>query len=401
MEQLPGLFEIEEPSDDGEDEDGERRDDDNEEVGRPQDDDEDYFSNAITSESEVRARIINSARQQAPKLEKRKRDMARRQLHERWRRRQFYLDEEEGGVAPGEWEDDEDVLMHLHETGESSKSAEEAADDPDDYDLPSNASIPSSQSDPEQWEGWGLPDAERDAGKEILYQVTQQAFNELLDTIFKPAEDMAVQAAETKAQREMHRDLIEKVNLEDDEQKDPKLSNTSVDDPVSSKVQSPGDKSLEELLSETGYTIEPPEGRNAIEIETTEEIIYDEKVAEDPVDEQEDASKEYQDPTLPQFRPDNPTGFDDGSYLWYPVTDARRANLAKKAAKKPFEEPEGEPSEVTLQHWKRLGAAEAQAARRGGWGKLNFEEFEAIYKSQEHQGNRLDYLGSWIDFCIP
>ena len=38
-----------------------------------------------------------------------------------------------------------------------------------------------------------IPDAEKDAGKEILYQVTQQAFNELLDLLFKEKEDMALE----------------------------------------------------------------------------------------------------------------------------------------------------------------------------------------------------------------
>ncbi len=42
-----------------------------------------------------------------------------------------------------------------------------------------------------------------------------------------------------------------------------------------------------------------------------------------------------------------------------------------------------------------------EAKVRGGWDKLSFPEFEEIYKSEENQGNRLDYLGSWIDFCIP
>ncbi len=56
---------------------------------------------------------------------------------------------------------------------------------------------------------------------------------------------------------------------------------------------------------------------------------------------------------------------------------------------------------ATLMEWKRLDLAEEEARRRGGWGKLSYDEFEAIYKSQDSDSNRLDYLGSWIDFCIP
>ena len=58
-------------------------------------------------------------------------------------------------------------------------------------------------------------------------------------------------------------------------------------------------------------------------------------------------------------------------------------------------------SRRTLVKWKRLDLAEEEAKKRGGWGKLTYEEFEQIYKNEESKGSRLDYLGTWIDFCIP
>ncbi|KAF9769202.1 hypothetical protein IL306_013405, partial [Fusarium sp. DS 682] len=239
----------------------------------------------------------------------------------------------------------------------------------------------------------------RDAGKEILYQVTQQAFNELLDTIFKPAEDLAVQAGETKDQRAKYKDVLDTIEPGDDDKSKP----TSEGD---SKVRSAADKTLEELLSETGYTIALPEGRNAVEIDTTVEIIHEDGTAQPvsqsgtevtmPVSQSED-----QDPTLPQFRPDTPEGTVTSSdHIFYPITqpssDTPEGDLPQEE-----DDTESAPTSDTLRHWKRLSLAEAQAIKRGGWGKLSFDEFEAIYKSQEHQGNRLDYLGSWIDFCIP
>lgn len=410
LEELPGLImetlnpEIEEPSDD-EDDDGERvtggvngtREGENETAGPSR------------TESEVRAETIAKDRSRGPRLDKRKRDMARKQLHERWRRRQFYLDEEEGGFAPDDWADSEDILMDLREMDEASSDDEE-----DDSTVPNGSKVrfvngdgtededhdkttsPSSAS--EHTPRWRIPSAERDAGKEILYQVTQQAFNELLDTIFKPAEELAVEAAETKQQREKYKDVLDTIEIGDDD-------NSKSAEERDSKVRSSTDKTLEELLSETGYSIALPEGSNGVEIETTVEIIHEDGPAESATQSQTEAAlptSQIEDPTLPQFRPDTPD--DEVTHLTrvsYPITQSLHDITDDGSREEEEEDADSAPTSDTLRQWKQLDIAEAQAIKRGGWGKLSFEEFEAIYKSQEHQGNRLDYLGSWIDFCIP
>lgn len=55
-----------------------------------------------------------------------------------------------------------------------------------------------------------------------------------------------------------------------------------------------------------------------------------------------------------------------------------------------------------------LEAVETQAQARGGWGRLSLEEFEKILKREDAAGvggngrrAMMDYLGSWIEFCIP
>ncbi|KAF4463648.1 EF hand domain [Fusarium albosuccineum] len=413
LEELPGLLvgnhslEIEEPTDD-EDDDRDRNGHGHEGVNGIRDDEHD-LGGPPRSESEIRAGVVAKNRNQAPKLDKRKRDMARKQLHERWKRRQFYLDEEEGGFAPDEWAENEDILMDLRRMDEGSSDGE--ATSPmtptsskarfangklDDGEGSGKSTIPSSA--PEQTPRWRIPEAERDAGKEILYQVTQQAFNELLDTIFKPAEDLAVQAAETKQQREKYKDVLDTIELGDDEGQ-----RSSTGEGGDSKVRSVADKTLEELLSETGYTIALPEGRNAVEIDTTVEIIHEDETA-GPVPDSEAifTSPDYRDPTLPQFRPDTADdAYNSPTHVWYPITQPTSTTNTLEENTDREEEPGSAPTSDMLKHWKRLSLAEAQAIRRGGWGKLSFDEFEAIYKSQEHQGNRLDYLGSWIDFCIP
>ncbi|KAF7549168.1 hypothetical protein G7Z17_g6574 [Cylindrodendrum hubeiense] len=430
VEELPGVLmgnhtlEIEEPSDDNEDEDRDRNGNQPNGVNGVHEDD-DRLANGMPTESEVRARVISSNRQRAPKLEKRKRDMARKQLHERWRRRQFYLDEEEGGNAPEDWEHNEDILADLREMGESSKSAEEQPQSPkspssskgrlmdgmSDFEMPSGASS-YPRGVPERRGPRRLPEAERDAGKEILYQVTQQAFNELLDTIFKPTEDLALRAAETKQQREKYKDAVDDVELDDSGLKP---SNEGLD----SKVKSTGDKSLEDLLVEAGYSLDP-EGRNAVEIDTTVEIIHEDEPQEDHAEPQEDSAdseadpeadpeanpedhpEDHRDPTLPQFRPNTAEEIKDAEFEWYPIThQTRTASDVEESEPDSELVTDTEPTTETLKQWKRLTMAEAKATKRGGWGKLSFDEFEAIYKGQEQQGNRLEYLGSWIDFCIP
>lgn len=371
----------------------------------------------VQTESERRAGFLSHARRQALRLEKRRRDMARSQLHERWKRRQFYLDEEEGGLAPDDWDNDEDILAKLHSAVDDPKPADahvastrsrssskvRFAEDMDDFETRSNPST--SRSVLERWGGMGIPDAERDAGKEILYQVTQQAFNELLDTIFKNAEDLAVEAAETKELREKYRAGMDGAEPRDETAADAKPSGSEHAHHCSDKAAE--DKSLEELRSETGYTVVADEPRNAVELDyslnfSDYTIPSELSVAED------DGADEYRDPTMPQFRPnsDAAAAADHGR----PSPRRRRSADAGRGDEKARDRDSqqasersmgGEPGPETLGWWRMLDEAEARAAERGGWGRLSFDEFEAIYKNQEDLGNRLDYLGSWIDFCIP
>ncbi|OLN92746.1 E3 ubiquitin-protein ligase HERC2 [Colletotrichum chlorophyti] len=394
--------------------------------GRNQRVDSNQFSNAMPTESQLRAQVINHKRQMAPGIERRRRQAARKQLHDRWKRRQFYLDEEEGGLAPDGWQSDEDVLVNFNGVAESSKAAQQQAlsprsrssskvrfaEDMDDYEIRSNPST-SSRSVPERWGDLRIPDEERDAGKEILYQVTQQAFNELLDAIFKDKEDLAVKAAATKAKRDKHRALFEHLTVEEPKRKavEPRQPRKALDEskPVA-------ERSLEELLLSSGYRIEDPTENSgalpaAVPARVEETIDTDEEVEDQPdkaamvVEE-----VEYRDPTMPQFRPnseapaisipsnDIPTSSEDASSS----EKARSAAFSKKKAKsKSSPKSDRTIPHFTLLEWKRLDLAEKEATERGGWGKLSFDEFEEIYKTQENAGNRLDYLGSWVDFCIP
>lgn len=444
--------------------------------------------------------------------ERNRRAVARRQLHERWKRRQFYLDEEEGGRAPEDWDSDEDILEQTnganeeHGTSESSKSAQRPvlsprsrssskvrfAEDTDEYEVRSNPST-SSRSVPERWGGFDIPEAERDAGKEILYQVKQQAFNELLDVIFKMKEDLAVRWAETKTEREIWRPLFSTIDLDAEVSKVEDMSSGGEapkesrrnrqtrhfdvperashahhqqEDPFTDSSRPDGEHSLEELLSISGYTISIPD----------EEASHDGNATTPRNDAnasnsngQEHASDarplsteghERCDPTMPQFRPNtasdarpqahfadravivSPDATQPEAWITIPTevdhhsgdrsvevespiiptdpqesgsddseskaklqhngksTGKRRTKDKGKKPAKWYDMPT-QPDKALLMEYKVLEEAEKEAKERGGWGKLSYEEFERIYKRQEMNGNRLDYLGSWIDFCIP
>ena len=79
----------------------------------------------------------------------------------------------------------------------------------DEHELRSATSM-SSRSIPvnERWGGFEVPEAEKDVGREVLYQVTQEALNELLDPVFKLREDLALAVLRTKRMRERYRSKI-------------------------------------------------------------------------------------------------------------------------------------------------------------------------------------------------
>ncbi|KAL2047758.1 hypothetical protein ABVK25_011370 [Lepraria finkii] len=68
----------------------------------------------------------------------------------------------------------------------------------------------SSRSIPvnERWGGFEVPEPEKEGGREVLYQVTQEAFNELLDPVFRLREDLALAVQRTVLERKWHRSQI-------------------------------------------------------------------------------------------------------------------------------------------------------------------------------------------------
>jgi Ca2+-binding EF-hand superfamily protein len=417
------------------------------------------------------------------------REKAQRQIYERWQRRQFYTDEEEGATAPADWKEEDDLLMRAGLTGESSKVAQKHhsrssskvrfAEDMDDFDTRSNPST-SSRSVPERWGGMEIPDAERDAGKEILFQVTQQAFNELLDPLFKESEDLAVEIAATKGERKKYRALWETPQFEEwalereaseqaQARKQPPPTSASPRNVTSNpvwptfeevEIDHVRERTLGELLAATGYAIENEEVEAATPVaaggDVDEASIDAESVKDDTSEGEADSavlsplqsipqapepdSPIYRDPTLPQFRPTSsfpalpqlPTEADAPSFASLEPTSGSctspdevsptqaEAELGAEERDAPSEievdelasfshDKDGLMRERAYRLWK-CDKAEEEAEMRGGFGRLNCREFEERVRriirsggeeAGSSRGNQMDYLGSWIEFCIP
>ncbi|KAH0559967.1 hypothetical protein GP486_003517, partial [Trichoglossum hirsutum] len=177
-------------------------------------------------------KVMDAVQRRLDEERRRRREEARQDgLRERWRRRQFYVDEEEGAVAPDGYEDSMDPMItnvgdhegsdnnnkpspvedphrpHLRSRSSSKVRFQDDLTDTD-YETRSNHSTSSRSahhSVGERWGGYEMPEAERDVGKEILYQVTQQGLNEMLDPLFKEKEDLAMESFTTREERKKAR----------------------------------------------------------------------------------------------------------------------------------------------------------------------------------------------------
>lgn len=223
-----------------------------------------------------RTRIVTAVFNRMREEDQRRINEARRSgIDERWRRRAFYTDEEDGATIPegyqrdptfddlsDEESADESPALDSHPPSPRSRSSSKVRfeDDvvDDEYDIRSNPST-SSRSIPvgERWGGFEIPEVERDVGKEILYQVTQQGFNELLDLLFKPKEDLLMEVYRTRADRKTWAKEIEQVRRASPPPPPPlKEPMQARDEEELEAITS--DRSLEDLLSRAGYAVQSP-----------------------------------------------------------------------------------------------------------------------------------------------
>ncbi|KGO41280.1 Recoverin [Penicillium expansum] len=195
-------------------------------------------------------------------------DARQRGIDERWRRRAFYTDEEDGATVPEGYERDPAIDDSSDEDLDESESRPPSfrsrssskvrfQDDlnDDEYDIRSNPST-SSRSIPvgERWGGFEIPEIEKDVGKEILYQVTQQGFNELLDILFKPKEDLLMEVYRTRVERKVWAREIELAGKEDPS-KHAATENVPAEEELEEVIN---DSPLDDLLQRAGYGVRSP-----------------------------------------------------------------------------------------------------------------------------------------------
>lgn len=406
------------------------------------------WTNRPPTDSQLRAQHLRLEAHKKRTMDRKLRVTVRKKLFDRWKKRNFYLAEEEGTSPPEGWNEEDDVLadMNGNEAAGSSKEGQPRlsarsrssskvrfAEDTDDYEIRSNPST-SSRSVPERWGGMEIPDAERDMGKEILYVVTQQAFNELLDVLFKEKEDLAVKAAETREYREAYRDLLDSFDEEkgkepsqhqDEDSNGNEENKEKENEPEKASVievdkKKPiKDRTLDELLATSGYTVDETLAFRAEEDdeETSsedEDSVEATLIADEP--EPTTGNAPYRDPTMPQFRPNSDADIPPPAPAAVPSHTKKSAlkrrpgklrgingSVSSKAARtgKEAAKPLTRPPEAALIEWRKHDAAEKEAKARGGWGRLDLAEFKDIWHREESGPHRLDYMGTWIDFCIP
>ncbi|KAH7406125.1 hypothetical protein DE146DRAFT_434651 [Phaeosphaeria sp. MPI-PUGE-AT-0046c] len=169
------------------------------------------------------ANIQNIGSEQLPQIEQ------DRIVTNRWARREFYIDQEEGLVQPegmhvdatpedndritpnSENEQQEDVAHQPNSRPRWSRSSSRVRFQDDvDIETRSNAST-SSRHFGERWGGYEIPEPEKDLGKEVLYQITQEAFNELLDPLFEDRENNAMDVHATRGERRQCATKLEQI----------------------------------------------------------------------------------------------------------------------------------------------------------------------------------------------
>ncbi len=322
-------------------------------------------------------------------------------IQERWRRRRFYTDVEEGGSAPqgypendssddgtGENEEDIDSVTSASasrplspRSRSSSKVRFEDSVTDTDYETRSNTS---SRSIPvgERWGGYDISEIEKDVGKEVLYQAVQEGFNELLDQLFKEKEDLTMEAHRTRKERRHYAKEIQAFaeSLKAEPRPENADHETAKKNENASTIGSdrrPGHKEAElsTLLHAAGYRDEdadsdaeldtdafspsnppPPPPNHPLYTHQTQIYGYSMR---DYI---------YRDPTMPQFLPND----------WDTSTSTAPPGPPPLAAQTPPTNLSLTPSPPTrelLQKYLLHDRIDAEAKARGGFARLDYAEF--------------------------
>lgn len=365
-------------------------------------------------------------------------------VEDRWQRRQFYLDEQEGmskppGYTEPDSSDDEEAnpsdLKQSNRTKASprrqsmqSRSSSKVRFDDSaidtDYETRSNTS---SRSVPvnERWGGYELGQAEADIGKDILYQAVQQGFNELLDILFKDKENDWLASHKTRNLRHKFRVEREeyKQSLEQSEERMAaalkEADRLRTEEILLGAQPSAETKDQPEVVTSSG-TVEQADVASAesVAIQPSDpddhiELMFG-STPPSTINQETQSNDSYHDPTLPQFRPNEGEDAGSSSNL------SRFSTPLSEEATNPFA---GDPEQAReiYELWARHDEIDDEADRRGGFGKLSFSEFcqkmvpddevgkalgfkderndeQEVWESSAELG-RLAFVGTWLEMA--
>lgn len=377
-------------------------------------------------------------------------------VQERWRRRRFYTDVEEGATAPAGYTeaDSSDDGVENREEGmdsatfasasrplsprsrSSSKVRFEDSVTDTDYETRSNTS---SRSIPvgERWGGYDISEIEKDAGKEILYQAVQQGFNELLDQLFKDKEDLAMEAHKTRKIRRHYAKEIRafadslKPKPESFADRPDQKNETAVTAEDGANLQRQ-DAELDSLVEEAGSPFDEaatdaeqaPSRTNPPPLPPDHPIFTGQTYGfslHDYVPAAPTLSRAHHpalDPTMPQFRPNEPgTNPDLSATKLIPPPDpntSRPKHLppGPRNAHPDLADPSSPAARQIWSMYLRHEEVDEEARARGGFGRLDYSEFirgmiggdgagvddSRAWKGVGRDGmGKLGFVGSWIE----
>ena len=341
---------------------------------------------------------------------------------DRWKKRQFYLDQEEGFVKPQGYtepdsSDDESEDSKPEKAGSRRQSLrsrssskvrfDESAIDTD-YETRSNASSRSIPQN-ERWGGYELSQPEFDVGRDVLYEAVQQGFNKLLDELFKAKEEQHLEEVGSRRDREKWHHLLDAYAVHvEQEAKDKEVALEAADkvrtdaifaEAESAHVPESSDETVVERSKGTGMSADDVKeafgDQIKIAIAAAVSNAKEASLHSRPADSIDD-EEPHRDPTLPQFRPDS-------------------AEDSPKPVKPEKLDPPPRPAD--FEKWLQHRKFAEEAKERGGPGKLDFLEFrrkmvtddeassgledenDPAYWEKSADLGRLAFVGTWLEMA--
>ena len=403
-----------------------------------------------------REKVRRAALHRITNNEEERRLVRQRGVHQRWQRQQFYIDEENGVVPPDDLKTDETIETQITSRRSRSSSKVRFQDDlatDEDHETRSVTSV-SSRSIPvgERWGGYEVPEAEKDVGREILYQVTQEGLNELLDPIFRQREDLAIMVRRTEAERKRFRSQISSYGTDQIQEKiresmkrfqivwrDPVVRPPEGIDPIfdllegrfcvmdeesldtelelDQAVDEAINRSTSQLHNDQTNPLADISNRQAASIQPTypaEDAVFPSTTLNfpnhsTPLDERsfdsETAPPDHidylsTDPTLPQNDPSRPSSPSTSQETTTPSHSHASPAVPKTSPSTSSPPPMNSTSPISDERLIFLIACdqiEAEDEARGGPGRLSYDEFDEVMTGCK--GHSLGFIGEWLEMA--